>query len=86
MEIRKKTWPEYFNEVLSGKKKFDVRLADFDTKEGDILILEEYDPKTKKYTGRFIKKKVTFVTRFNPLDAWDSEKIKKQGLFEIGLG
>jgi len=85
MEIRKKTWPKYFNEVLSGKKKFEVRLADFDIKEGDILILEEYDSQTKKYTGRFIKKKVGFVTKFNPLDAHSAEQIKKHGLFEIEL-
>ena len=85
MEIKKKTWPKYFNEVLEGKKKFEVRLADFDIEKGDVLTLEEYDPKTKKYTGRFIKKKVSFVTKFNPLDAWDYEKIKKHGLLEIGL-
>lgn len=57
MEIKKKTWPKYFQEILEGKKKFEVRLADFDVKEGNTLILEEYDPKTKKYTGRTIKRK-----------------------------
>jgi len=52
MEIKKKIWPKYFELVKSGKKKFEVRLADFRIKEGDILILEEWDPKTEKYTGR----------------------------------
>jgi ASC-1-like (ASCH) protein len=85
MEIKKKTWPKYFNDILSGKKRFEVRLADFDIKEGDMLILEEYDPLTKKYTGRTIRKKVTFTTKFNPLDAWTYEKLKKHGLLEIGL-
>ena len=86
MEIKKKTWPKYFQEVLEGKKKFEVRLVDFDVKEGDILVLEEYNSELKKYTGRAIRKKVTFVTKFNPLDAHTFEEIKKFGLCEIGLG
>jgi len=64
MEIKKKIWPKYFELVKSGKKKFEVRLADFRIKEGDILILEEWDPKTEKYTGRKIKKKVKYVLKF----------------------
>lgn len=47
MEIHKKTWPKSFQEIVDGKKKFDLRLADFELHEGDILILEEYEPKTK---------------------------------------
>ena len=85
MEIKKKTWPNYFQEVLDGKKKFEVRLADFDIEEGDILSLEEFDPKSKKYTGRKIDKKVVFVTKFNPLDTHSVEQLKKFGLYEIGL-
>ena len=56
MIIKKKSWPEYFEKVLSGKKKVELRLADFEIKERDTLILEEYDPKIKQYTGRTIKK------------------------------
>jgi len=86
MEIKKKTWPKYFQEILEGKKKFEVRLADFNIKEGDTLILEEYEPKTKSYTGRVIKKKVTFITKFNPLDTHSAEQLKQYGLYEMGLG
>ena len=85
MEIKKKTWPKYFQEILNGKKKFEVRLADFDIKEGDILILEEYNPETKQYTGRTISKKVNFVTKFNPEQAHNIKDIKKFGFWEIGL-
>ena len=63
--IKKKTWPEYFEAVLNGKKDFDMRVADFDMKEGDTLILEEWNPKTKKYTGRKIEKKAGFVGKFD---------------------
>ena len=39
--IRKKTWPHYFELIKSGKKKFDLRVADFKVKKGDTLVLEE---------------------------------------------
>jgi len=29
-KIEKKTWPEMFQFVLDGKKKFDARIADFE--------------------------------------------------------
>ncbi len=59
--IKKKTWPEYFELVLAGKKRFDLRVADFDIEEGDILVLEEWNPQTKEYTGRKIEKKVDYI-------------------------
>lgn len=58
MKIRKKTWMPYFQEIADGNKTFDARLANFSCKPGDILVLEEYDPKAKKYTGRKIEKKL----------------------------
>lgn len=84
-EIKKKTWPKYFQKILEGKKKFDLRLADFELHEGDTLVLEEYNPETKEYTGRNIKKKVKFVTKFNPTEAHSLEEIKKFGFWEIDL-
>jgi len=83
--IKKKTWPEYFDVVVSGKKKFDMRLADFDIKEGDTLVLEEWDPTTKEYTGRKIEKKVTYVAKFK-LDSFGQEKeILEKGIQIISL-
>lgn len=80
MIFKKKTWPEIFELINSGKKKFDLRLADFDVKEGDILILEEYDPKTKQYTGRKIEKKITYILKFGLNDFGQEEEIKEKGL------
>ncbi len=83
--IEKKIWPEYFELIKSGKKKFELRLADFDVKEGDILLLKEWDPKTKEYTGRELKKKVTYLLRFD-LDKFNQKKeIEKHGLFVIQI-
>lgn len=84
-EIKKKIWPEYFDDIIKGKKKFEIRLADFDLEEGDILVLREYNPKTKKYTGREIKKKVAFLTKFGLTKFHNLRDIKKFGLYGIGI-
>lgn len=83
--IKKKIWPKYFDLVKSGKKNFELRLADFLIKEGDVLILEEWDPKRKQYTGRKLKKKAKYVLKFR-LDIFGQEEdIKKKGLYVIQM-
>ncbi len=84
--IKKKSWPEEFEATASGKKKFDLRLNDFDINEGDTLILEEWNPKTKEYTGRSIEKKVSYVGK-HKLDKlfWPKEEIEAKGLQIISL-
>lgn len=83
--IRKKIWPEYFDDVASGRKKFELRLNDFDIKEGDTLLLEEWDPKTKQYTGRNIEKKVTYVLKFDLNKFGQENEIKEKGLQAISF-
>jgi ASC-1-like (ASCH) protein len=83
--IKKKIWPEYFDLVSSGKKKFELRLADFDIAEGDTLLLEEWDPKTKEYTGRNIEKEVSFLLKFKLDDFGQEQEIKDKGLLVIQL-
>lgn len=80
MKIRKKTWKEGFGKILSGEKTFDARLADFKCKKRDILILEEYDPIKKKYTGRKIEKKITFILNTNKQKYWSRSDINRYGL------
>lgn len=84
--IKKKIWPGYFDAITSGKKKFELRLNDFNVDEGDILLLEEWDPKTKEYTGRKVEKKVTFVGKFK-IDQlfWPKEEIEEKGIQIISL-
>ena len=84
--IKKKIWPEYFDAVASGKKKFELRLNDFEVNEGDILVLEEWDPKTESYTGRKTEKKATYVCKFK-IDKlfWPEEQIKEKGIQIISL-
>ena len=83
--IKKKAWPKLFQAVLNENKKFDLRLADVDIKEGDILVLEEYNPKTKEYTGRKIEKKVNFVIKTRDLKFWTKEEVDKYGYLVIGF-
>lgn len=85
-EIRKKIWPEIFELVESGKKKIDLRVADFDIQESDTLILEEWDPQTKQYTGRKIERLVDFVLKFRLDDFGQRKEIEKNGLYVIQLG
>ena len=85
MEIKKKVWPAYFQKILDGEKKFEIRLADFECKEGDVLVLEEYDSDKKEYTGRVLKKKVSYVLRTKDLKFWGKEEIEKHGLQVIGF-
>ena len=83
--IKKKIWPEYFELVSSGKKKFELRVADFEVGVGDTLLLEEWDPKTNLYTGRKIEKKISFVLKFNLNDFGQEEVIREKGLVVIQI-
>lgn len=80
--IHKKILPKYFEEIVSGKKKFELRLADFEINEGDILILEEWDKNTKEYTGRKIEVVVTCIRKTKDQSFWPPEEVEKYG-FQI---
>lgn len=57
-----KTWPEYFEAVANGLKRFELRdSSDRDFKVGDKLRLEEWIPATKTYTGRYVTVRVLYV-------------------------
>jgi len=45
-----KILPQYFEEVIKGHKRFELRKDDRDYKVGDLLVLREF--KDGKYTGR----------------------------------
>lgn len=79
MKHEKKVWSEYFQKILEGKKNYELRLADWDCQEGDILILREWDHQTSKFTGRTIEKEVTYVGKTKNMKFWSKEEIKKYG-------
>ncbi|OHA00561.1 MAG: hypothetical protein A3C11_02795 [Candidatus Sungbacteria bacterium RIFCSPHIGHO2_02_FULL_49_12] len=83
--IEKKTWPEYFRKVKARKKNVEFRLADFPISAGDSLILREWDPKTKQYTGRSLKRKVKMVHKVQMLKMHTPAELKKYGIYGIEL-
>lgn len=65
-----KVWPEPYNEIAHGNKRFEIRREDdgrFDAGDGfrvgDHLILREYDPSSFAYTGRQIEARVLHIER-----------------------
>ncbi len=85
MQIEKKVWPEYFQKILDGDKKFELRLADFECKPGDTLYLKEWDPFNRTFTGRTLEKEVTFVLKTKDINFWDVDDMEKYGFQVISF-
>jgi ASC-1-like (ASCH) protein len=86
--IEKKTWPEYFEKILNGSKTYDLRVNDFDIREGDTIVFKEWYPNTSSYTGREIVKKVGFVGNWKTEDLekwWPKKDIEEKGLKIMSL-
>lgn len=88
MKIEKKAWPEFFEKVRLGEKKIDLRIADFPIKTGDVLVLKEWDPIKKIYTGKSIERQVRNVVNL-PGDKifkmYKKEDIEKYGFNMIEI-
>lgn len=56
-----KIWPEFFPPILNGTMKFQLRKNDRNYAVGDVLHLREYDDRAGKFTGREIKKTISYV-------------------------
>lgn len=82
--VIKKVIPEYFQDIVDGKKKYELRLNDFDIDVGDTLVLEEWtsaDPKNRQATGRKLEKIVSYLRKFKLQDLWWSEQdLKEKGI------
>ncbi len=74
-----KTWPEFFKRVENGQKPFELRKNDRDYKEGDKVLLQEFDHNTGKYTGKELERRITYVL-------FNAEKFGlKKGYVILGL-
>lgn len=56
-----KTVQPFFDQVASGKKKFELRKNDRDFKWNDILILREWSAQVEGYIGNEVVVRVTSV-------------------------
>jgi hypothetical protein len=59
-----KTWPEFFEQVVSGAKTFEIRRDDRSFKVGEVLELREFDPRGARFTGRSVWRKLTYITNW----------------------
>ena len=80
MIIKKKVQRKYFEKILNGTKKWEFRVNDFEISEDDTLTLIELENDSRQPTGREISKKVTDVTKSNPLDFYSVQEIKDNGV------
>lgn len=71
-----KTWPKYFEAILSGSKRFEIRRNDRPFMVGQTLILREFDPEDQTYTGRAVAAQITYMTDFE----------QKPGFVVLGIG
>ena len=58
-----KIHPQCFRDVSLNLKKFEVRKNDRNYQERDILILNEFEPSTGKYTGNVVVRKVDYILK-----------------------
>lgn len=56
-----KSWPEYFQPLMTGDKTFELRRDDRKFTAGDHLLLREYVPNSDSYTGRELTRRITYV-------------------------
>ena len=56
-----KTWPVFFDAIRAGRKAFEIRRNDRGYEVGDVLRLREWDTEAGGYTGRELRRTITYV-------------------------
>jgi len=79
MKIEKKVLREYFQKIVDGIKTYELRLADFECTDGDILVLREWNEESNTYTGRILEKEITYVLKTKDIPFWTKEQIDQKG-------
>lgn len=58
-----KTVQPYFSEVEKGNKTFEFRKNDRNYQVNDEVYLQEFDPKTKGYSGKELRGTVKYILK-----------------------
>lgn len=86
MKIIKKVKEKYFNAIMDGRKRFEVRLADFECKEGDTLVLREQSGDTEDLSGRELNCEVLYKFNTKEIEQYyKKEDIEKHGLVILAV-
>ena len=56
-----KTWTEFYDDILSGFKTFDVRKNDRDFQIGDIVCFMDWDKEKDEYLGSKTRYKISYI-------------------------
>ena len=56
-----KCWSSYFEDVIEGRKTFEIRKNDRNFHVGDVLRLKEYGPFRESFTGRQCDIRVIYI-------------------------
>jgi hypothetical protein len=57
-----KSWPQFYNAIVEGTRRHELRRNDRKYQVGDVLELHEYEPARAAYTGRVTCVVVTSMT------------------------
>ena len=74
-----KSWPEFFEPLIRGEKRHDLRRADDRRFQvGDLVLYREWDPATHTFTGRKATAKITYMTSASAPCALSREALEQQ--------
>lgn len=57
-----KSWPEFFVNIVAGRRTHELRFNDRDYRIGDRMLLREYHPVACCYSGATIEVEITSIT------------------------
>ncbi len=78
--IKKKIKSKFYNEIVLGKKNFELILNDLDLNENDVVVIQECDD-NYKLTGRELEKKISFIQKININNLpWPPDDVANEGL------
>ena len=81
-----KIYPKFFEPIERGFKNFEIRKNDRNFNQGDLALLEEFDPQQKIKTGRIALIMITYLTDFAQQDnyvVFGFDKFNTQTINEI---
>jgi ASC-1-like (ASCH) protein len=86
MRIEKKVRHEYFRAAAEGRKRFEVRLADFRCRPGDTLVLKEQRKGSRELTGKSMECEVLYKFNTKEMERFHTkEEIEKHGLVVLAI-